>query len=493
MKQDIQVSAAKNLSKQQKIKLAIKSIEAKSNITKLSLENNVSRKFLHQQKNKALNAVYKAFKEKDEAKPLFLLPVTKQWIRQFSISLILLCHSSYRGVSEVLTDVFDYPIAHTTIHNIVHENISLAKECNSRECLNTIRHGAHDEIYQAGKPVLAAIDLDSTYCYLLSAEDHCDETTWGYHLLNLADKGLELEYTVADGGRGLRAGQSAALEDTPCFGDVFHAERELGKLVFFLKNRAKGCTGTREKIEHKMKKAKKKAKGQSFSKKLGAVKKEENIFVPLAKDIQEIANWMQNDILSIAGPNLTERRKLFDFVVEELKKREHHCPHRIQPVRKSLENQRDNLLAFVELLDGKLEYISARFDVPCHIIHKICELQNLSKRSVVYWEKRDALHKKLHDKYYEIESLVNDEMSTVHRASSMVENLNSRLRNYFFLRRHVGDNYLELLRFFLNHHKYLRSDCPERVGKSPAELLTGEDHPHWLEMLGYERFKRKAS
>jgi hypothetical protein len=28
------------------------------------------------------------------------------------------------------------------------------------------------------------------------------------------------------------------------------------------------------------------------------------------------------------------------------------------------------------------------------------------------------------------------------------------------------------------------------VGKSPAELLTGEPHPHWLEMLGYVRFSR---
>jgi len=33
------------------------------------------------------------------------------------------------------------------------------------------------------------------------------------------------------------------------------------------------------------------------------------------------------------------------------------------------------------------------------------------------------------------------------RASSLVENLNSRLRNYFFLRRQLGSQYLDLLRF----------------------------------------------
>ncbi|MCK4626905.1 MAG: hypothetical protein KAV00_16455 [Phycisphaerae bacterium] len=76
------------------------------------------------------------------------------------------------------------------------------------------------------------------------------------------------------------------------------------------------------------------------------------------------------------------------------------------------------------------------------------------------------------------------------RASSIVENLNSRLRNYFFLRRHIGNEYLDLLRFFLNHRRFVRSDRPERVGKSPAELLTGKTHPHWLEILGFERFRR---
>ncbi len=36
----------------------------------------------------------------------------------------------------------------------------------------------------------------------------------------------------------------------------------------------------------------------------------------------------------------------------------------------------------------------------------------------------------------------------------------------------------------------MRSEHPERVGKSPTELLTGVKHPHWLELLGFERFQR---
>ena len=74
--------------------------------------------------------------------------------------------------------------------------------------------------------------------------------------------------------------------------------------------------------------------------------------------------------------------------VEELRARESLCPHRIRPVRRSLQNQRDDLLAF------------------------------------------------------------------------------------------------------LNHHRFMRSERDERVGKSPAELLTGEKQPHWIELLSFEMFRR---
>lgn len=75
-----------------------------------------------------------------------------------------------------------------------------------------------------------------------------------------------------------------------------------------------------------------------------------------------------------------------------------------------------------------------------------------------------------------------------HRARSRWwRNLNSRLRRYFFLRRHLGDAYLSLPQFFLNHRVFMRSRRAERVGKTPKQLLTGQAHPHWLELLGFER------
>ena len=108
----------------------------------------------------------------------------------------------------------------------------------------------------------------------------------------------------------------------------------------------------------------------------------------------------------------------------------------------------------------------------------------------LYWPKWNQLYKLLSEKFLPVKEAVEEAMKSTPRASSLVENLNSRLRNYFFLRKHLNSDYLDLLRFFLNHRTFQESRVTERVGKSPTELMTGEKHPHWLELLGFDLFQR---
>ena len=87
--------------------------------------------------------------------------------------------------------MFDYrSISLGTIHNIMAQAVVNARVINNAQDLSHIRVGAHDELFQATKPVLVGADVASTYCYLLSLEDHRDETTWGVRLLELGDQGL---------------------------------------------------------------------------------------------------------------------------------------------------------------------------------------------------------------------------------------------------------------------------------------------------------------
>ena len=119
-------------------------------------------------------------------------------------------------------------------------------------------------------------------------------------------------------------------------------------------------------------------------------------------------------------------------------------------------------------------------------------MKGLSSSSQKRWNTHNELRVRLGQKFYWIESLIDEVLKTTVRANSLIENLNSRLRTYFTLRKELGNEYLEMLQFFLNNRRFIRSQRSERVGKSPAELLTGEKHKHWLEMLGFEMFKQAA-
>ena len=216
----------------------------------------------------------------------------------------------------------------------------------------------------------------------------------------------------------------------------------------------------------------------------------EQALVYLAQDVKTLLGWFSHDVLALAGPPLAVRQELFDFIVSELRQREDERYPAIRKLRKALHNQRDQLLAFSGVVDQKLADISEDFELPLQAVREVCLLHRKYDTSNAYWERWNQLHSRLSGKFYGVMKAVGKALEETPRASSMVENLNSRLRNYFFLRRSLGDDYLSTLQFFLNHRCFLRSEVPERVGKSPAQLLTGEAHPHWLELLGFKRFQR---
>ena len=155
-----------------------------------------------------------------------------------------------------------------------------------------------------------------------------------------------------------------------------------------------------------------------------------------------------------------------------------------------LEKQRDNLLAFAVELDRDLAALAQEWQISLTTAREVLQVQSLPTWDPKRWRREAALRATLRGRYHGVCAEVQELSDRVVRASSLVENLNSRLRSYFFLRRQLGKDYLTLLQFFLNHRRYLRSEDPSRVGKSPAELLTGEPHAHWLELLGYTRFSR---
>jgi hypothetical protein len=484
---------AKQLGPEQRQALTIQMLAGTTTVSELARQLGVSRKFLYQQADTAKQALGQAFAPSPSAKDvLFHLPVTKDWIEQLVLGLVLVCHSSYRGVVELLGDLFDYSISLGTVSNIVHGAVAQAERINLQYDLSSIVVGAHDEIFQAGSPVLVGVDTFTTFCYLLSLEDHRDADTWGVRLLELVNRGFAPQATIADFGSGLRAGHDEALPGVPCRGDVFHALHDIEPVVGYLENRAYEAIATRTKLEQKQATAERRQgrKDRTVAQQLRQARQTEADAIRLADEIGLLARWLRDDILAVAGPEHAIRQQLFDFVVAELRVREQACLHRIAPVRKLLENQRDRLLGFAAKLDEDLTAVAQAWQISVATAREVLQVQALSPRDPSRWRREAALRQTLRGRYYGVWAEVEELSSRVVRASSLVENLNSRLRNYFFLWRQLGEDSLKLLQFFLNHRRYMRSENPSRVGRSPAELLTGQPLPHWLYLLGYERFTR---
>jgi hypothetical protein len=379
------------------------------------------------------------------------------------------------------------------VHKIVQEAIVKARLHNLSHNLAHVDIAGLDEIFQNRQPVLVGADIRSTYCFLLRAEEQRDGDTWALRLLECQERGLAPKATIADFGTGLRAGQKQALPGVPCRGDVFHALHVLAPVATFLENRAYQTIDCLDKLEHKktrlLRGARRDQRRQvhSLGRKITILLKEQPKAIDLADDVAVLTRWLRSDIFTVSGLPYADRVALFDFILAELQARASLCAHRLGPVCTLLRNHRDQILAFAWQLDEDLSNLAAQYQVPVEVVRELLDLQTSDTRQPQRCQKEAALRQRLRGRFYLIEQAVRELSKQVVRASSIIENINSRLRSYFFLRRHVGAGYLELLQFFLNHRRFLRSEHRERVGKSPAELLTGQPHPHWLEMLGYSQ------
>jgi hypothetical protein len=485
---------ARQLLPQQRQELALQILAGSQPVAQLARQHQVSRKFLYQQADTAQLALEHAFDPpRPDEEVLFHLPVTQSWLRQLVLALVLSCHSPYRGVRAILADLFDTRISLGTVHNTVQAAVTRAQAINGSYDLAGVRVGAHDEIFQAGRPVLVGVDTASTFCYLLSPEDHRDADTWGVRLLELAERGFAPEAIVADFGTGLRAGQGLALPDVPCRGDVFHLAHDLEQAVSYLENRAYDALDACAHLEREQARVRRQGRpAQGAAQRLRRARATCDAAIALADDVRLLWEWLSHDVLAVAGPCHADRLVLYDFILAELRARVPSCPHRLGPISRLLKNRRGELLDFALALDEGLGQMAVAWEVAPDGLRRLLRARCRDQRDPVRWAEEAAVRSQLRGWYHLACRAIDALVAGTVRASSLVENLNGRLRSYFSLRRHLGPDYLELLRFYLNHRVLERSERPERTGKTPAELLTGAAHGHWLELLGFTRFARPA-
>jgi hypothetical protein len=267
---------------------------------------------------------------------------------------------------------------------------------------------------------------------LLTLENHRDADTWGIRLLELADRGFAPRAVVSDGAIGLRNGQKLALSNTQCWGDHFHPIRDLNDLVRFLERRAYAAIDEIDRRLHKAKRHKERGGDlRTLGYKPNCAQAACDAAIDLYDDAAVLVDWLRCDVLAVAGPCLAERIALYDFVVAELTARAPMCPRRLQPICGTLHKHRDDFLAFARAQDEGLDALAREFEVAPHQLRRLLWVLSCDDGDPRRYTEEHALRGRLRDRYFEVCARVADLASRTVRASSLVENLNSRLRNYF--------------------------------------------------------------
>jgi len=93
------------------------------------------------------------------------------------------------------------------------------------------------------------------------------------------------------------------------------------------------------------------------------------------------------------------------------------------------------------------------------------------------------------EKFLELKSNIFDELDEIVQASSMVECINSILRTYLnSSKNQLNQEFLNIFMFYHNHRRYRAG---KRKGKTPMEILTGQEQKEdWIALLRKEVCKK---
>ena len=492
MSHSVHANKPSRLSAEERKAIAIESINF-SNITEIAKNNQVSRNTVYAQKRKAYQAIDDEFDHSGSEDVQFNFPVTAVLIEQIVLALGLICKSSYRDITQFMKDIFDYSISIGSIFNILNQSAAKAIQINEGYDLSVIKQSAADEIFHRNKPVLAVVDIPSRFCAKLSKEDRRDSDSWEITLMDMTDKGFQPESTIIDQAAGLAKACENQLPNTNIHYDHFHLIRDSKTLVRRLKSRKESMMTVAVTLFENRGHLRDKGKDTSgLSSQITEASAEACETNRLYEQVNTLCIWLQYDVLQHASFNPEDRDQLYDFIVEELALlRDQHS--QIDSFVRSLIFQKERLLSVSHTLNSHFEIIANDQGISINDVWQICYFTRFEIQADRYHFYAQNLADKLGElDYDQIEDQVIEAMVKTPRCSSMVENFNSRIRLFLDPRKQITPKKLALCQFILNHRPFQRSANDDLVGKTPAEALTRRSHPHWLEMLGYQRFQQAA-
>lgn len=408
--------------------------------------------------------------------------LTRQLQERMVIALALHCRAPLEGIWRFFDEIFGIGMSVSRASLIITKAAEKAAEWDRGVSLENIRQGANDEIFQCGKPVFSGIDAVSTYTYLLEEKPDRKGATWQSAMEDAKSHGLNLEVIISDQGTGLLSGVPKAFPEADIQYDVFHEMMEFRKELTRMERRAFGFIRKEYGWEEKTDAYPRDRKYRTW---LKEAREWSAVYAGAFDDMGILLGWFQ-ELLGFSGYSAKESMDLAQWVVDCMEEtaqrvKEYDFRYKIKGLRDKL----PQLLGFVRRLQSMMDEKAAARNLPVEAYHILYHLKTHAEGTPEYFHLSRRVDRLLKNQRRDVEAELKELIWLTKRASSLVENLNSRIRMYVNLKRVIPQKFFALMKVFFNTKKYRRSAIDSRVDKSPIELLTGKEYPDFFELLGF--------
>ena len=385
-----------------------------------------------------------------------------------------------------------------TVQRLLVEAAVRAKGFNAVVDLSGVYAAGLDEMFSQGDPVLAGIDLDSNYIFLVEKHERRTTQDWEAALKAKKLQGLAMKVAVRDGGAAIAAGVASVYPDAEQRDDNLHAQMTVTKVLHKVENRAYSAMSRIEELKLALEKAqgRENPRPLHIAKLKGELAKATKRCDALMTEHEELTRlWGRLraalELVDIARGTLRQSDKMreeLEAVADAL------LGSRRRDTRKAggyIKRRLIGLTNYADSVHAKLEPLREEFGgeavATAMIVLQLAKLLKAKKMNKVRREQlkqlRDGLNRLTATGHADdILAAVAAILFGRHRASSAIESMNAALRTHLTIRKRTTDGFLHLFQAYFN----LRVRRWGRFKSTSAwGLLTGQPAGDWLTHLGY--------
>ena len=416
--------------------------------------------------------------------------LTPRDIDKIVLASALDANASLEGIQRVLAaiDCNNHPRSIGHISEFLSRAGAFAAEILKTIPLDGICHGANDEVFDGSdKPVLTGVDPDSTYIYLMQSMDDRKGETWKQAMETLKNLGLNLKVAISDAGSGLLKGVKAAFPDADTQLDLFHILRDIGRPVYRFKEHVFKELAECYELENAVAKEKRpwSKRAEKRKKKLADYKAKIPGMIEDFDTLDILYSWLR-EMVSFNGYSYEEVMELMNWLLDEMfaVSTRHSWAYKLSNEILRFRERMPVTMRFINRLFRDFNLTAEAMGLPEEVFRLLYRRFGAPKESEAYAElTRQASALIPSGELANVEKVHDEIVNGIKRASSMVENVNGRLRAYMNIKKHVSSNFYSLVQLHLNAKKYRRSRVESRKGRSPLELLTGKPWPEFIDLL----------